>query len=576
MKLKTLALIGSAFALSLSTVACKQSPSADAPPAAVDSADWIKFVDGFLEGYFKLDPSHAIYQGRHEFDGQLPDWSKEGLAKMADYLKKAKADAEGFDPGKLSKAQQIERKYLIKVVETELFWRTDADNPRTNITWYFDAGLDPNVYIARPYADPATRLMAFIAYAKNVPKAVEQSKANLKTPMPISHVDYAIPGANGLADYYVNDAKLAFAGVKDAKLQAEFKVAAGEARTAMLGLATWLEGQRKTANQDYQLGADKFARMLMATEGVDTPVAEIRKIGYADLLVNQNALKEACAKFAVGDTMQACMAKMNASKPRGGPVVEARNQLPELRKFLDANSIVTIPGTENALVEESPPYNRQNSAYIDIPGPYEKGLPSVYYIAPPDPAWTAEEQLGFIPGRKDLLFTSVHEVWPGHFLQFLHANRAKSVFGRVFYSYAFSEGWAHYSEEMMYDAGLNKQEPETRIGQISNALLRNCRLISAIDLHTGKMTQEQSRQLFMDECYQDEGNAKQQSARGTYDPAYLNYTMGKLLIRKLREDWTKGDRSKWKAFHDEFLSYGSPPIPLVRAAMTRGEAKAVF
>ena len=175
------------------------------------------------------------------------------------------------------------------------------------------------------------------------------------------------------------------------------------------------------------------------------------------------------------------------------------------------------------------------------------------------------------------MFTSVHEVWPGHFLNFLHSNRAESIFGKLFVGYAFAEGWAHYTEEMMWDARLGEGDLETHIGQLSNALLRNCRYLSAIGLHTKGMTVADSEKLFKEQCYQDEGNARQQAARGTYDPLYLNYTMGKLMIRKLREDWTKGDRTKWKAFHDEFLSYGGPPIPMVRAAMMKETApKAVF
>ena len=273
-----------------------------------------------------------------------------------------------------------------------------------------------------------------------------------------------------------------------------------------------------------------------------------------------------------------CMAKMSASKPKDGPVAEARRQIPELRAFVLAKDLATIPGTEQALVEEAPPYNRQNFAYIDPPGPYEHGIPSVYYIAPPDPSWSRQMQRDYVPGKADLLFTSVHAVMPGHFLQFLHANRSSSIFGRVFVGYAFAEGWAHYGEEMMWEAGLGDGSPEIHIGQLSNALLRDCRLLSAIGIHARGMTQEQSRRMFRDECFQDEGNARQQSARGTYDPAYLNYTMGKLMIRKLREDWTatRGGRAAWKAFHDQFLSYGGPPIPLVRAQMMGGPAAAVF
>jgi uncharacterized protein (DUF885 family) len=168
---------------------------------------------------------------------------------------------------------------------------------------------------------------------------------------------------------------------------------------------------------------------------------------------------------------------------------------------------------------------------------------------------------------------------PGHFLQFLHSNRSPSWVGKLFVGYAFAEGWAHYAEELMWEAGFGNGDPGVHVGQLSNALLRNCRFLSAIGLHGGKMTQAQSEQLFRDECYQGSGTAEQQAARGTYDPAYLNYTMGKLMIRKLRADWTasRGGRKAWKAFHDEFLSYGGPPIPLVRKAMMHETTtKAVF
>ncbi|HZV57544.1 MAG TPA: DUF885 domain-containing protein, partial [Sphingobium sp.] len=329
--------------------------------------------------------------------------------------------------------------------------------------------------------------------------------------------------------------------------------------------------------QGFALGAERFARMLAATEGVTTPLAELEAIGEADLKRNQAALKTACAAYAPGQTIPACMAKLNADKAPDGPVAEARRQIPGLRDFVLAKDLVSIPGTEEALVEESPPYNRQNSAYIDPPGPYEKGIPSIYYISPPDPAWPQAVQDAFVPGRKDLLFTTVHEVMPGHFLQFLHANRSPSLFGRVFVGYAYAEGWAHYAEELMWEAGYGDGDPGTHVGQLSNALLRDCRFLSAIRMHSSRMTQAQSEQMFREQCYQDEGNSKQQAARGTYDPAYLNYTLGKLMIRKLRDDWTasRGGRAAWKAFHDQFLSYGGPPIPLVRQQMM-GEAGPAF
>jgi uncharacterized protein (DUF885 family) len=578
MKIRNLMIAASLSALVI-TGGCKdmgaEKSSGPATLKADDGTEWGKFMDGFLTGYYPINPTFAVSQGKHEFDGKLPDWSEAGLQAEIAYRKKAIASASAMDASKLTDAQKFERNYLIRVMEGELFWLEEADQPHTNPAYYVGK-LDPNVYIARPYADATTRMKAFITYANNVPAAAAQIKANLKLPLPASFLKYGKAGFDGFAEYYSGDAKAAFAEVKDAALQKQFDEATAKAAAAMKDLSAHISS-KPAASSGFALGAAKFANMVKKTEGVDLSLDELETIGRADLKRNQDALKVACGAFAPGATLQDCMLKMGANKAADGPVAEARRQLPPLKKFLIEKDLVSIPGTEEAKVEESPPYNRQNSAYIDIPGPFEKGLPSVYYISPPDPTWTKAVQDSFVPGKTDLLGTSVHEIWPGHFLNFLHANRSKSLFGRLFVGYAFAEGWAHYSEEMMVDAGLNNGDAETKVGQLSNALLRNCRYLSAIGLHARGMTMEQSKAMFLNECYQDEGNANQQSARGTYDPAYLNYTMGKLMIRKLRDDWTKGDRSKWKAFHDEFLGYGGPPIPMVRQAMMKEEtAKAVF
>jgi hypothetical protein len=331
----------------------------------------------------------------------------------------------------------------------------------------------------------------------------------------------------------------------------------------------WLDGLKATATNDFALGEERFLNMLKAKEGVDVTLAELKAAGELDLQRNLDALNEACAEFAPGDSTEACVAKMQNRKPPEGPVGGATRQLPALKQFLIDNDIVSIPGEEDALVAEAPPHRRFNLAYINIPGPFETGLPSTYFIAPPDPAWSVEDQLAYVSGETDLLAVSVHEVWPGHFLQFLHSNRTANNIGRHFGTYTYTEGWAHYTEQMMVDAGLGAGDPEVRIGQLLNALLRNVRYLSAIGLHTGGMTVAESQQMFREKAFKDFGNAQQQANRGTYDPGYLNYTLGKLMINKLRHDWTegRGGREAWGRFHNEFLSYGAPPIPLLRRQM---------
>ncbi|MEJ5977889.1 DUF885 domain-containing protein [Novosphingobium sp. PS1R-30] len=566
-------LAGLALATGMAGPALAATPKTQAQPGLA----WKDYVAKTIADWMAISPADAVYQGAHQYDGKMPDWSEAGLKASADFYRQAIAGAKAYRS--LTGAEAFERDYLVQVFAGKLFWIEDADQPHTNPAFYVGGGLDPNVYVSRDYADKPTRMKAMIAFFETIPAAARNIRANLNKPLPASFIKYGVAGFGGFGEYYRGDARAAFADVQDPALQAKFRTTSEAAGQAMADLSTWLKAQPPAPEGSYALGADRFARMVKATEGVDVPLAELERVGRADLKRNQDALKVACNQFAPGATIIACFDKLNADKPKEGPVAAATRQIPELNAFVRQHDLVTIPGTEQALVRESPPYNRQNSAYIDPAGPLEKGIPSIYYISPPDPAWSQEKQLEYIPGEKDLLFTSVHEVMPGHFLQFLHSNRTPSQVGRLFVGYAFAEGWAHYSEEMMVEAGLDGGAAVTRVGQISNALLRNCRYLSAIGLHSGTLTQAQSDEMFRKECYQGAGTAEQQAARGTYDPAYLNYTLGKLMIRKLRTDWTAkhGGRGAWKAFHDQFLSYGGPPVPLVRKAMMQEPtAKAVF
>jgi len=532
-----------------------------------------------------LHPTFAVFAGRHEFDGKLPDWSAAGIAAEITRLHAIETAVKAFDDESLDKQRRYQKSYLLARVKRDLFWLEKARWPFRNPAFYFDwlsDTLDPDPYISRRYASVETRMQAYIDFATALPTAVAQIRANLQAPMPRTWVEYAVASFGGMGDYFDSDVKQAFSAVTDEDLWAAFKRANGDAASAMHKLADYFKAMRGTATEDFALGSDLFSSMIKDTEMVNLSLEKMLAIGHADLARNQRALAEACGSYAPGETIEACFAQMANHKPDDGAVIAARGQLKEIKTFLIDKDLVSIPGTEECAVEEAPPYARSNFAYINIPGPYETGEQSTYFIAPPDPSWPEAEQQAYIPGEADLLHTSIHEVWPGHFLNFLHANRSDWQFGRVFVGYAFAEGWAHYTEEMMYDAGLRDFDIENRIGMLSNALLRNARFISAIGLHSGSMTVAESEKLFLEQAHQDAGTARQQSARGTYDPGYLNYTMGKLMIRQLRDDWLRAqdldpqDQANWKAFHDAFLSYGGPPIPLVREQMLNSAPKAVF
>jgi hypothetical protein len=556
------------FRSSLAAVALVLLAACRSQEQGLAARDWDRFVSGFVETYFEANPLFAVYQGRHEFDGRFPDWSDAGLQKWARRLHQLRDSAAGFPIDSSDAKRTLERDYLLSVIEGDLFWQERADWPHRSPTWYTDQ-IDPNVYLARDYAPLAERMRAYTRWAQALPKALAQMRSNLQSPMPRSYADIGRGQVAGMASYLEQDVPLAFDSVTDSVTRREFASANTAAARVLKEMDGWFATEQTRGTNAYAIGPELFRDMLRSTEMVELPLDSLEAKGRADLERNLAALQAACREFAPRASTRECVRRMNARKPAGGAVAAARAQLDTLEQFVRDADLVSVPGRERALVREAPPYQRFNFAYIDIPGPYERNIPSIYYIAPPDPTWTPAEQAAYLPGAADLLFTSVHEVWPGHFLNFLHSNRASSKFGQVFVGYAFAEGWAHYTEEMMLDAGLGEGNPEMQIGQLSNALLRNVRYLSAIGLHTKGMTMEESERMFREEGFQDPGNARQQAARGTYDPAYLNYTMGKLMILKLWKDWSErqGGEPSWKQFHDAFLSYGGPPIPLVRRAM---------
>jgi hypothetical protein len=550
---------------SLFLVACGKS--ADEPTAVAEARKpWADFAAGVIDEYYRRNPEEAVDAGLHQYDGQMSEYSMDAFDEYAAWLDSVLAEAAEYSD--LEGIEAFERDYLSTALGGQLFWIRESGFPTTNPLMYARAG-SISVYVDREYAPLDERLAAYTQYIEQLPRKLELMQDNLQPPLPAPYVEMGYRVLSGLAEYLSTTVPEIFSPVEDEQLQRRFKAANDAAVESIRQSVSWLDGLKATATNDFALGEDRFLEMLSATQGVDITLADLKAAGQADLDANLEMLYAACAEFAPGESTEACITKVGDNKPPEGAVGGARRQLPMLKQFVIENDIATIPGTEDALVDEAPPHRRFNFAYINIPGPFETGLPSTYYIAPPDPSWSEEDQLAYVAGETDLLATSVHEVWPGHFLQYLHSNRTENNVGQHFGTYTFSEGWAHYTEQMMVDAGLGGGDPEVRIGQLLNALLRNVRYMSAIGLHAEGMTVDESQAMFEEMAFQDFGNASQQAYRGTYDPGYLNYTLGKLMINKLRDDWTagRGGREAWGRFHDQFLSYGVPPIPLVREQM---------
>jgi uncharacterized protein (DUF885 family) len=574
---------------------CNQTPQSKTPatrPPSQASLQWQQIAEGFAQSYFAAQPFFAAQAGKHEYDGQLPDVSAHGLKREIARLHDQRDQLTAVDPMLLEPAERFDRAYLLSVVDRDLFWLEKAHFPSINPYWYLGS-IDPDVYVSRNYAPLNVRMKAFIKFARGIPKMATDIQANLQGPLPKNYIEQGIAEFGGFVEFYKKDAPQVFASVSDPALQKDLADAATNAANAMGNITNYLTGLQKTATDKFPLGKELYAQMLKDTEQVDLPIEQIEAAGRADLERNIATLKTECATYLPKGTLAACVAKVSAKKPPEGDLEAARKQLAMLRDFVQKNNVVTIPNNDEVLVVEAPPYNRENFAFIQVPGPYDKGVAATYNIAPPNPKWTKVEQAAYIASEATLMSTSVHEVWPGHFLQFLHSNANPDKLEGLWVGYGFAEGWAHYCEEMMYEEGLNKGDSEMHIGQLMDALLRDVRLLSSIGLHTEGWTVAQAEKMFREQAFQDPGNARQQAARGTYDPAYLNYTLGKLMIRKLRTDWVAkmraggaaapatggsaataapdADQALWHDFHDKFLSYGGPPIPLLRKEMVGGE-----
>lgn len=533
--------------------------------------DLASFVANHL---YRMEPGDAVSLGLHEYDGQLPDITPAGLEDQIKRLERDRDLLATYDDATLTPAQRVERDVLLYEIRGRLFRLVDLDVYRTNPMTYA-AHINLDAYILRDYAPATTRAAAAISLCSQLPGFLAQARTNLQPPLVRTFVDTALLQTRGYIEFADKDVRQAFAAAGPLANQAELEAALDVCTAALTEHAAWLEKQQPRATDAYALGEATFLKMLAETQGVELELERLREIAALDLARNLDALHAAARAIDPKRTTAEVVAAQAQNRPTASTVIEvATQQAQQMLAFVTQHQLVSIPSDDVAVVRESPPFQRWNSAFLDSAGPFEtQQLPSYYYISPPDPSWPAAEQLAYLPPTMDLLFTTIHEVYPGHFLHKLHLRKNPSRVLQSFCTYSNSEGWAHYTEEMMFDAGVAGATPEARIGMLKEALLRNARFVATLGLHTEGMTVDQAMQVFTDRGFVDPGNARQQAVRGTFDPMYLAYTLGKLMIRKLRDDWMTTNAGKTLGdFHDAFLSYACAPVPVIRRAMLGPDA----
>ena len=516
-------------------------------------------------------PSMASRLGLHEYDGRLPSISMTAMAKRAGQIRQGLESLENIDTAALSVRSYYDHRLLKAALRKELLELTELRwhefNPM-EMLWH----IDLSGYVQREYAPLEQRVEALAQALKAVPGYLAELRNVMSGRLAGPVLESSIEAFEGIAAFYKNDLLDATGELPDGALREQFYGALAGATEAVLGFVAHLRALRPYADASFAIGKDRFAALLRHGEMVDVPLEHLLSMGEDDLRRNLERFAEVAERINAAKSPAEVMASIAADHPTADMLIaETRDMLEDIRRYLIANDIVGVPSEVRCQTVPTPSFMRWAFAALDFPGPYEeRATETYYYVTPVEEHWSDDEKEQWLTSFNyaTLRAVSVHEAYPGHYVHYLHTRSAVSMMSLVFGAYSFWEGWAHYAEQMMVEEGY-LAEPRDELGQLMEALLRDCRFICAIRMHTQGMTVEEATRFFMEHAFLEELPARKEAMRGTFDPMYLNYTLGKLMILKLREDYrrVKGAAYSLRAFHDEFLSYGAPPIPLVREMM---------
>ncbi len=551
-----------------------------------------KLTDEILVDDFEFQPLNAVSLGLHQYDGKFVDASRPALDAEIKRLHVFLTRLEAIDPAKLSAPSALDYKLLKLGLQNNVFQFEDEGMLEHNPMVY--AGIfDANVYLKRDYAPLADRLRSLVSTERQVPAMFAAARVNLVEVLPKSEVELAIVISKGSADFLQHDLVDAVKGVQDPALQAEFKTVNDRVAAELNAYADWLIKERlpKADPKGYALGEDKYRKMLAYSEALDIPPAKLLEIGLAELKREQGQFAAAAKIIDPSKPPIEVFKAIQHDHPTSESLLpDIRKHLEMIRGFMIGHDIIDIPSEVRANVEETPKYLRAGSfASSDNPGPFEViGAQAYYYVTPTEADWSDKEKDEWLTSfnyyTADIV--SIHEVYPGHYVQALRMNASPvSKVQRIFSSYAYVEGWAHYCEQMTVEEGFGRKDANDpndlqgakyHLAQSDEALLRICRLCVSIKLHTQGMSVEEATKFFEDNCYYEHKPAHQEALRGTFDPGYLFYTVGKLELLKLRRDYKEQEGSNYslKKFNDAITDYGWPPVRYLREILLKDKSKA--
>jgi uncharacterized protein (DUF885 family) len=545
------------------------------------------FADVYFDSLFAFNPSSGTAAGFHQYDSRIEDLSQPSITRRIATLKSFQQKLDSLRSGQMTADDSIDSAMMDGAIRSELqdleVLQTWKKNPMRYV------GLPGNavdLLMKRNFAPPAERLRSVTARLRGVPALMSAMRANVSNP-PRELTDLAIRIAGGSVGFFKNDIATwarGAAGADSAALR-EFTSANDSAAAALDSAAKWLRSDLLPRSKGaYAIGAKAFADKLLYDEMVDIPLDRLLALGEANLEKDYQAFVATAREVAPGKTPQEAMASLEDEHPTAQNLIPSGKATIEgARQFLIDKKIVDIPSDVRPTVMETPPYARSGSfASMDTPGAFEtKATEAFYYITPPEKDWDAkhvEEHLRlFNPSVMNII--TVHEAFPGHYLQFIYSKQFPTKTRKLLFSSSNAEGWAHYAEQMMIEEGFGGASPKARLAQLSEALLRDCRWVVGIKEHTqGMSVDDGAKKYFTEKCFQQPANAYEEARRGAYNPTYLYYTLGKLQIYKLRSDYQKAKGSAYSLgdFHTQFVKQGGVPIKLIRRILIPGDTASVL
>ncbi|WP_422747265.1 DUF885 domain-containing protein [Mycobacterium sp. WMMD1722] len=574
------ATVAAVIALSVALAGCTSSSQ----PTAESAEDTFRQLSSeILDFVYQSDPSTATYLGIHDYDDKIADRSAAAVKADSEAARTFRSRLDDIAQQDLSPEAQLDLEQTKRTLDGWLLqndvirsWVKDPDLYSSGIT------NDAYVLISRPFAPAEQRLTSLTSRLKAMPAVLAEARKNIDNPARI-YTDIAIEQIDGNRDFFALDVPAAFSDVTDTALLADFKKANDAVIAELEAYKGWLTDDLvNRSNGTFAYGPDTYRKVLAADEMITTDLDDLLATAHADLQRNQQAFAETAREIDPTKPAPEVLADVAESHPPASKLLSVtQDNLDGLAQFIREHDIIDLPPAPPAKVIETPPYLRATtSATMDTPGPFEKSSTEGFFtMTLPDPTWPQAEQDDFMTRwyQAAISNVSVHEVWPGHYVQFLNAKNYPSDIRKVFGARSNSEGWAHYCEQMMLDEGLHAEDPRYRLAQIQDALLRDVRFIAGIEMHTRGMTVDQATDLFVAEAFQPRSVAESEAKRGTSDATYGYYTMGKLMILRLRDDYRQkmGDDFSLKTFHDEFVKLGPLPVPLIRKAML-GEIGTLF